>query len=153
MMSLRSFLYGLTLTAGATALSAVLSFWGFQNTYYMGPLLPLFMAIYLLLAWLLHLKATGLSGSSLELKDTIKHPETRLGTDLPDDKTTGAEVSTLRDENGLVRRRPLPGDTQGGEARSRESTIAALVWSALQLAILATALYHFLGVGARFSRP
>ena len=151
-MSFRSFLIGLTLTAGATALSAALAFWGFHNPYYVGPLLPLFMTVYVLLAWLMHLKATGLSASALPLKDSIKHPETRLAGDLPDDKTTGAEITSLRDENGLVRRRPVPGDPEDGEAQVRKSSIAALVWSALQLAVLSTALYHFFGVGARFFR-
>ena len=152
-MSIRLFLYGLVLTAGATALSAALAFWGFHNPYYMGSLLPLFMAVYLLLAWLMHLKATGLAEPSLPLKDSIKHPETRLTGDLPDDKTTGAEITSLRDKNGLIRRRPRPGDTGDGEARTSRSTIAALVWSALQLAALSTALYHFLGIGARFFQP
>ena len=53
------------------------------------------------MAWLMHLKSLGHGGHSLPLKDVIKHPETRLAGDLPDDKTTGAETSDLRDENGL----------------------------------------------------
>lgn len=149
-MSLKSFVNGLILTAGATALSAALAFWGFRNSYYLAPLLPAFMTFYLLLAWLMHLRSTGFGVTRLHLRDIIRHPENRLSGDLPDDKTTGAEVSSLRDENGLVRRRPAPEDPDDREERARKSTIAALIWSALQTALLATALYHFFGVGASY---
>jgi len=136
--SLSSFLYGLILTAGATALSAALAFWGFRSSYYLGALLPIFMALFVLLAWLVHLKSTGLFGASLRPREVVRDPR------------TGAEVTGIRDDNGLVRRRPVPGEPKDNEARVMKVTVAALVWSALQLAVLSTALYHFAGIGGSF---
>lgn len=147
-MSIRSFSLGLLLTAAATGLSAAVAFLGFHNAYYMAPLLPAFMSIYVLIAWLMHIRV-GVN-TTLQLKDTIRHPETRLTGDLPDDTVTGAQISDLRDQHGLIRRRPLPGEPEGGTERAVKSTISALLWSALQLAILATVLYHCFGVGATY---
>lgn len=136
--SLSSFLYGLILTAGAIALSAALAFWGFHNSYYLGALLPVFMAVFILLSWLVHLKSTGLFGAALRPREIVRDPR------------TGAEVTGIRDDNGLLRRRPVRGETEDNEGRVMRVTVAALVWSALQLAVLSTALYHFAGVGASF---
>ncbi|MGE5578567.1 MAG: hypothetical protein ACM3WU_00865 [Bacillota bacterium] len=152
-MSITSFCLGLLLTVGATGLSAAVAFMGFHNAYYMAPLLPAFMALYVLIAWLMHLRVGGLGRTTMQLKDTIRHPETRLAGDLPDDTVTGAQVSDLRDENGLIRRRPLPGEPEGGTERAVKSTTSALLWSALQLAVLATVLYHFFGIGATYFQP
>ncbi len=144
----RSFEYGLLLTCGATAASWAIAFWGFNNMYYMAQLLPVFMTLNLLLAWLTHISRTSqFAARRLQRKDAIQHRETGLAADLPEDKASGAEISDLRDQNGLVRRRPVaPRDT----AATPVNATAVLAWSALQLAALATALYWCRGIGARF---
>jgi hypothetical protein len=148
---LNSFLTGLLLTGGATALSSAIAYWGYHNSWYLAALLPVFMALYVLLAWLIHLQAKStLAVFTLPGKNTIRHPENRLSGDLPEDKASGVEISNLRDENGLVRRRPTFSDKRGGTSGASVSTVATLIWSAVQLAILATALYRFFGVGANY---
>lgn len=148
---LNSFLNGLLLTGGAIALSSAVAFWGFDNSYYLGVLLPVFMVFYALLAWLIHLKRTdSLALFSLPRKSAIRHHENGLTGDLPEEKAAGTEISDLRDENGLVRRKKAPEDPEGGAERGSRVAVAALMWSALQIAVLATALYKFLGVGTRY---
>lgn len=127
---------GLLLTAGATGLSVAIALLGFRNEYYLAPMLPAFMVLYILLAWLMHIRLGGLGATAL-LKDPAGNP------DAP-------AADGLRDENGLVRRRPVPQEAPDSAEKARRSTIAALVWSAAQLAIVATVLYHFFGVGATY---
>jgi hypothetical protein len=106
--ALRSFGYGLLLTGFAALASLAVTVRGFHNLYYLAVMLPVFMAVYLLLAWLIYLRRTAF----------LLH--------------TGPRALEQRSEA------PLRG------------VIAALLWSACQLALLATILYRSLGLGARY---
>ncbi len=152
--SLRSFGYGLLLTGFSGAISWAAALWGFRNTYYVAAMLPVFMTLYLLLAWLIYLKGTAFPGSgpgTLRAIPVMGHREDEPAGDLPEDKVSGAELLGLRDEDGLVRRRPAQQDRK--REPSLASPVAILLWSACQLAALAAVLYSF-GIGARyFTRP
>lgn len=140
MIRLQSFAHGLALTAVAFIASAAITFWGFKRTYYLAVMLPLFMALYILLAWLIYLKKTSFMGFLSRTAET--------GTDLSEDKISGAELLGRRDPTGLLPRRPnLPDNRLEAFVKN---PIPALLWSACQLALLATALYRYLGVGASF---
>jgi hypothetical protein len=103
-------------------------------------MLPVFMAFYVLLAWLAYLRKTSFLGFSATTRET--------GTDISEDKISGAELLGRRDPSGLLPRRPdLPDSRLETFLRN---PIPALLWSACQLAVLATALYKFFGVGASY---
>ncbi len=143
---LTAFVYALFPTSFAVFVSFVLARWGFKRMYYMAQLLPLCMVFYLTLAWFISQSVLG-------------HQESHLARDLPEDKVSGEELLHLRDESGLIFRRDTgPGSVSGEppqpgpyrRAASPKQAIWILVWSACQLAILATVLYHWFGLGARF---
>ncbi len=152
--------YGLLPTGFAVLVSFALAKWGFRNVYYVSQLVPLFMALYLSIAWFIHLRQTAfVTGESLRKKpvEVLGHIEPDLARDLPDDKSSGEELLHLRDENGLVFRAQDSMAIEGSEKRRREfspdaaqRTIKILLWSACQLALLASIFYHWLGIGATF---
>lgn len=141
MLRFQSFAQGLMLTAAATAISLAAALYGFRRTYYLAQMLPVFMAFYVLLAWLVHLKKTSFQGYR---PDATQGP----ATEIPEDKISGAELLGTRDENGLVARRPtLKSNRVEGFL---DNPVPALLWSACQLALLASALYTFFGIGATY---
>jgi len=152
--------YGLLPTGFAVLVSFALAKWGFRNVYYVSQLIPLFMALYLSIAWFIHLRQTGfVTGKSPRKKPvgSFGHIESDLAKDLPDDKSSGEELLHLRDENGLVFRAQDSMAIERSEKRRREfspdaaqRTIKILLWSACQLALLASIFYHWLGIGATF---
>lgn len=136
----QSFGYGLILSAVAALTSWAVALWGFHRMYYLAQLLPIFMAFYLLLAWLVHLKSTSFLGFSSRTS--------RIGGEIPEDRISGAELLGASDGSGLVSRRP---DLKDNRAEGfLRNPIPALLWSACQLAILATVLYRALGIGASY---
>ena len=140
MARLKTFAQGLALTAVASSASAAIAFLGFKRPYYLEVMLPTFMAFYVLLAWLVYLRKTKFLGFTARTAET--------GTDITDDMITGAELLGRRDPTGLLPRRP---DLPDNRLESfLKNPIPALLWSAFQLAILATALYRFFGVGASY---
>lgn len=148
-----TFLYGLALTLFATALSYSLAKWGFGNLYYLAQLLPTFMTLHVLVAWLLHLRKTGFLAASPKSRppQVLGHYESPNTKDLPEDKVSGAELILVRDENGLVARRPMdPSPKRDGAWSFQKNLIPTLLWSALQIAILSIFLYRFYGIGSKF---
>ncbi len=145
-------MFGLGLTSAATGLSYALARWGFGNLYYLAQLLPAFMALYLLLAWLVYLRKTGLLAFDPKQKPSraMGFTESEHAQDLPEDRVSGEELILIRDANGLVRRRPLVEERRETSKSVLENPTAALVWSAIQIAALSTYLYHAYGIGARF---
>lgn len=136
----KAFIQGLVLTAVASLASVAIAFLGFKRTYYLAVMLPTFMAFYVLLAWLVYLRKTSFLGFSARTAEK--------GTDIPEDKISGAELLGRRDPTGLLPRRPdLPDNRVEAFLKN---PIPALLWSAFQLALLATALYRFFGVGASY---
>lgn len=139
-MNLRSFLHGLILSAVAVSLSLAAALWGMHRAYYIAVLIPSFMSVYVLLAWFTYLRRTHFRG--------LDPKPTSVGTDLPEDKVSGAELIGRRDERGLVPRRP---DEKDNRVESfLRNPIPALLWSALQLAVIATVLYSAFGIGTRY---
>lgn len=114
----RSFVYGLLLTAITAAAATGVSLLHFHNLYYLAQELPIFMALYLALAWFIHLRRTGLLH--------------RRGSRDSGELSVGPEESKPRAETFL------------------ENPIPVLVWSAAQLAAVATFLYHAFSVGATY---
>mgnify|MGYP001292069454 CR=1 FL=1 len=96
----------------AAALAAyAASRWGLHRLYYLGVLLPSLAFLFLLVAWLLHLKDDGF----------FRAP-----------KRAGKEEAPL------------------GPFAPRGGLVPVLLVAAAELALLATALYAFIGVGAHY---
>ena len=152
--------YGLLPTGFAVLVSFALAKWGFRNIYYVSQLIPLFMVLYVSIAWFIHLRQTAFlprTGSRKKPVEALGHNEPDLARDLPEDKSSGEELLHVRDENGLVFRTQDPKAIWQAEKRRREfsldaaqRTINILLWSACHLALLATVFYHWLGIGTRF---
>jgi hypothetical protein len=160
-----NFLRGLFPTCVAVLTSYTVAWRGYHNLYYMGQLLPAFMVLYVLLAWFAYLRGFT---SFLARDNSRGKPSTALlghhhpdrGCEFPGDKSRGRElkeVILLQEANSLAAREDgrQYNDTGGDLEKSRAPSyyrklISVLLWSALQLAILATALYHLFGIGARF---
>lgn len=149
----KSFCYGLVLTLFAAGISYSLAQWGFGNLYYLAQLLPTFMTLHVLSAWLLYLRKTGFLAPSPKSKppQVLGHYESPATKDLPEDKVSGAELILVRDENGLVSRRPAhPIPQRDGSKSLQKNIIPMLLWSAFQIAVLSIFLYKFYGIGSKF---
>jgi hypothetical protein len=140
----KAFCYGLGLTSIASGLSYVLARWCFGNIFYLAQLLPAFMVLYILVAWLMYLRKTGLLAFGPQQKPSraMGYPDSEHTQDLPEDKISGRELILTRDPDGLVRPR-VPQSPP-------ENPIPVLLWSALQIAFLSIYLYEACGIGARF---
>ncbi|HHY34259.1 MAG TPA: hypothetical protein GX510_01265 [Firmicutes bacterium] len=162
---LKTFAYALVPTGIGVFVSYAIAWWGYGNLYYMGQLLPAFMVLYVLLAWFAYLRrSTSFLARSTSTRkpasEVLGHHESELARDLPEDKVSGRELKELiysRDQNGLIipKAHAGTGDREPDPPESPVSNpsgklIAVLLWSAFQLAILSTALYHLLGIGAKF---
>lgn len=151
-----AFAYGLLLTGFATFVSWAIALWGFGNLYYLGQLLPIFMTLYLLLAWIIHLKKTAfLQPSRLRQRQDTSLGQRRhnSGEYLPEQKVFEGELVqklSLHNENKVLPGRPADEDSATEQSASPPALI--LVWSACQLAVLATVLYNLFGIGARYFR-
>ena len=160
---LAAFVYALLPTAFAVLVSFALARWGFGNIYYMAQLLPLCMVFYVTIAWFIYLRHEGAFarlGRKKPSSNVLGHHESELARDLPEDKASGRELRYLRDEAGFIFRQERDQDDLTGLERSPggdktppgspATAIRILLWSACQLAVLATVLYHWLGIGAPF---
>lgn len=118
--TLKSFCYGLILTCATALLSSAIGMSYLGKSYYIAVLLPSFMAFYVLLAWLLHLRKAGFlrpAGDGEDLSRERRHIQPK---DPPIHRATPEEA------------------------------IRILLWSACQLAILANLLYKWFGIGASY---
>jgi hypothetical protein len=161
-----AFVYALFPTGFAVLVSFALAEWGFKNIYYLAQLLPLCMVFYLTLAWFIYLRHEGAFawlGRRKPPQNILGHHESDLARDLPEDKASGEELRYLRDERGLIFRKQDYAHKAPNEARnsshdegqtvqtgSPKNTIGILLWSACQLAVLVTVLYHWFGIGATY---
>ncbi|MGE5653463.1 MAG: hypothetical protein ACM3ZQ_04230 [Bacillota bacterium] len=117
--------------------------------YYLAQLLPLFMALYFLLAWLLYLRRDSFLASDQPPRrnaPTLGHHENELAKDLPESKVGGEELLAKGDR--IIPRRDLP--KREGPDRFLEHSIYTLFCSAGQLAVLAIVLYRYLGIGTKY---
>ncbi len=146
---MRTFLYALILTGLTTALMGAIASWGFQNLYYLAQLLPLFMALYFLLGWLLYLRRDSFLVSDQPPRrgaSALGHHENDLSKDLPEGKIAGEELLVKGER--IIPRRDTP--RREGPDRFLEHSIYTLFWSSGQLAALAFVLYRFLGIGSKY---
>lgn len=151
--SFKSFCYGLGLTSFAVCVSYAIARWGFENLWYMAQLLPTFMTFYVLLAWLMYLRKTNFLGwkPNSKVPDMLGHHESELTKDLPEDKISGKELILVKDDSGLIQRRPVGTDAASSSQESLiKNPTPVLLWSAVQLALLATYLYKAYGIGAYY---
>lgn len=142
--------------------AAVLSFGfarlGFGRDYYLAILLPVAMFLCLLVAWGLYLKDDGYirkAAIGKPIDGTV--PVQGDADGVLGGITGGASIFAPRDDTVLSRAPIRPGSRYPAgtdDADSREggsgSTRRALVCAAAELALLATALYLFAGIGAGF---
>jgi hypothetical protein len=157
----REFLYGALVATVCTALSFILALTGFGRLYYVAVFLPFFMLACLLVAWFLYLKddgfipsarasgvtapAAGRDGSASSLGPSSNGSSSN-GPDLSLFAPRGDELVPRKTDDGTVRRAAAP---EGGTAGARR----ALLWAAVQLGLLAAALYSWAGVGAGYFIP
>lgn len=176
--ALRSTAVGAALAAGLALLSAALGLLGFGKAYYVAVFLPFFLIVCVLIAWFLYLKDDGF----IRKPEAAAEPGAPIGpAGAPADGSGGdgpaAEAAGIRAEaaaagrpdpslfadlrSGLVVRRdvarrdgePRDGERRPGTGGGRGGAIASLLWAALWLGLLASALYAFGGVGAGYFIP
>jgi hypothetical protein len=167
----RDILYGALVAAVCTALSFILALAGFGRLYYVAVFLPFFMLVCLLVAWFLYLKDDGFipsarsSGTAATAADRHGSPSY---TGLPANGPEGAGLLAGRPDlslyaprgDQLVPRKSDgelgPRNANGGSRSGRGGTAGArraLLWAAVQLGLLAAALYSWAGVGAGYFIP
>lgn len=149
---------GLAFAALAAALSYAVALWGFGKAYYLGVLIPLALVLFLLVAWLSHLRRDrfmtdyrqgegGKGAASLS-----REPPAEASTTAPPGTAPPAELFAPRDDR-IIPRAGAPERGERSEAERDEAnrgSIRALLWGALWLGILAAILYSFAGVGASY---
>lgn len=151
--ALRSAGVGAVVAAVLAFLSAALGLLGFGKAYYVAVFLPFFLIICVLIAWFLYLKEDGF----------IRKPEAAAEPGAPIESAGApADGADYRAEASAAGR-PDPSlfaDLRGGLVPRRLGTgggrsraIASLLWAALWLGLLASALYAFGGVGAGYFIP
>lgn len=162
---------GTFLALAAVAAAFLAARFGFRRDYYAAALLPLFMTAYALTAWFLYLRDDGfIRGSPGKWQESGTAPtdplSVRGGTGFTKVRNTmdgtagtppgGAPLDlTLfapRD-GGLVERAPGVFPLRGNTLRKGEEAAGlrgAFLCAAVELGLLATALYFFAGLGTAF---
>lgn len=156
---------GAALAAGLALLSAALGLLGFGKAYYVAVFLPFFLIVCVLIAWFLYLKDDGF----IRKPEAAAEPGSPIGSTGASDSEGAAapsesaaaasgrpDPSLFADlRGGLVPRRPggRDGERRAMPAGGRGPAIASLLWAALWLGLLASALYAFGGVGAGYFIP
>ncbi|MFH2116267.1 MAG: hypothetical protein ABIJ86_17335 [Spirochaetota bacterium] len=156
----RDVLYGALVAAVCTALSFILALAGSGRLYYVAVFLPFFMLACLLVAWFLYLKDDGFIRSAK--KSGPAATEGPVATDLSLYAPRGDELVPRRSDD-LYGPQKASGPGKLGDIRSGESgpggrsgtagARRALLWAAVQLGLLAMALYSWAGVGAGYFIP
>jgi hypothetical protein len=151
--------------AAATALLAwALAAWAFGQSYYLAVLLPAAAFIHLIVAWFIHLGQDGFFRAPGRLKarsqglDAPSAQEARRGPSTsasPAGEGDAVPLGLFAPREGLVSRGPEERGPLSEEASHEASggaraTRNAFLLAAAELALLATALYAFAGVGAHY---
>jgi hypothetical protein len=163
----RELLKATVIAATCTGFSFLAGKLGLGHDYYFAALLPVCMMGCIFVAWVLYLKADGISWSSRSDRPGTSEATASLDgappsaveatqISAPDGSLHGLPRNALRDEdpalyapwNGpLVQRSPRK--SKGTDRPEPASPIRVLLWAALQLGLLATLLYSLAGLGAR----
>jgi hypothetical protein len=141
---------GAALAIAAAALSYALALGAFRRAYYFGVLLPLALVLFLLVAWLIHLRLGGFMKSYRDEKAGAKAKE----EDAPRSAQAGepplASLFAPRDERIVPRAEPIRERSPEEKDRSARRAARALAWGAAWLGLLAAALYRLAGIGAAY---
>jgi hypothetical protein len=166
--ALKSAGVGAVVAAVLALFSAALGLLGFGRAYYVAVFLPFFLVVCLLIAWFLYLKDDGF----IRKPEAAAEPGAPIGPAGSGGDGSSVEVAGLQAEgaagrldpslladlrSGLIERRLAerrPGERRpAAPAAGRGRAIASLLWAALWLGLLASALYAFGGVGAGYFIP
>jgi hypothetical protein len=146
---------GATLAAAAALLSYALALGAFHRLYYLGILVPLCLVLYLLIAWLVHLRSGGFLKSG-EDSEARRAPASSPADDVSPNSSSNLYSSLFAPRDMTIVPRAGPSPRRGPEdersleyERSRKA-IAALLWAAAWLAIAAAIAYRAAGIGASY---
>ncbi|MDP3487700.1 MAG: hypothetical protein Q8S19_07180 [Bacillota bacterium] len=149
MFKIRRLINGIVLSTITVLISLWITAAAFdKNSYYLAQLLPLFMAFYLLLAWIIFLSQDRASSLGPRYKPHVQvlgHLETRLARE-PEDQPI--PVDSILDSNSLER--TVSESITEEIDPFWEDSLYTLLWSAGLLALLATILYWFFQIGSRY---
>ena len=149
MFKLRRLINGIILSTITLVISLWITASAFEkNSYYLAQLLPLFMAIYLLLAWLIYLRQdkASLGPRYKPHVQVLGHHEAHLAK-APEDQHI--PVDTILDNNSL--KHTATEETTEERDPFWEDSLYTLLWSACILGLLATVLYWFFQIGSRIN--
>ncbi len=149
---MRTFAYGLFPTSFAVFFSLVLAKWGFENIYYAAQLLPICMVFYIVLAWLMYLKHSFPQKHHQSFKKEVpssllEYTRNNLSGRIPEDKIANSDADGPQDNSFISNQSEI---TSTDSKNSGFGTVFILLWSAGQIAIIATILYHWFGIGASY---
>ncbi|HAE21784.1 MAG TPA: hypothetical protein DCG47_05605 [Spirochaetaceae bacterium] len=157
----RDALRGTLIAAACTALALLLALAGFGRLYYLAVFLPFFLLACLLVAWGLYLKDDGFIRGTP--RTDAAAAESQGGDELGPEasaaaKAAGLDLSLYAPRSGVLVPRLSEGagtaDQVGPASPVRPGGAKrALLWAALLLGILASALYSWGGVGAGYFLP
>ena len=147
----RGFLGGAAMSIVTLVISYLLAVGGFEHVYYLAQIVPIFLVIYLLMAWLIYLRRddflTFVGRQNAPAVQTLGNVESGDTQGMSEDKLTGREVSDrVQIKDGLVQRK--------GHDESADdfwhNMIYVFLWSAAQLTFVTMVLYQRFGIGATF---
>ncbi len=162
---------GSVLAAVFLAAAFALARFGFRNDYYFAILIPIAMMGCLLVSWGLYLKddgfikqhaTAGKRSNPGELSvprpgDPLQTSDMRAGdhADSPEELITEAatgkpDASLFAPRDNTLVPRAEPGSSLQSAGNRGKPARRALLWAAAELALAATLLYVFAGVGTRF---
>lgn len=147
----RGFTGGLVMSTATVIISYVLATQGFQHMYYLAQIVPIFLVVYLLMAWLIYLRRDDflsfVGRQKAPAVQALGNIEPGDNHSLPEDKLTGREVSDrVRIKDGLVQRK---GSNESSED-FWHNMIYVFMWSAAQLAVVSIVLYQRFGIGSTY---
>lgn len=130
-------------------LSYVIAVTGFEHHYYFAQIIPIFLVIYLFLAWLVYLRRDDflsfVGKRDAPVVHTLGNVEPGESQGLSEDKLAGREVTNkVLIKDGLVQRK-------GNQEEAEDfwsNMMYVFFWSAVQLALVSVVLYRFYGIGA-----
>jgi hypothetical protein len=130
----------------AAAISYAVAIWGFGRDYYIGVLIPFALVLFLLVAWLTHLRRQGFMADYRREEDSSQAASHNAPATPP------SSIFAPRDDV-IVPRSDIPprkARSAPEKAESSREAIRALLWGALWLGLLAAWLYRFAGIGASY---
>lgn len=142
-MHVPGLLHGSILALATTGFSWILGSLVFGNSYFFARLLPVFMILYLLVAWLVHLRRDNFLGKGSD--PAPASPESGAGSAdplLPPHFLADFSAAVL--PRPPLEGKPAPARLPGADLR------AIFLFASLLLAAISLGLYFAFGLGARY---